>query len=111
MRARMRSALRRIGVNRTKRLKDILGYTVAELEAHLLRTIPQGYDWDDFLAGKLEIDHVREIWRYNYENEDDPEFRQAWALENLHLLTIEDHRKKSADSERERAAIQRTAAQ
>jgi len=107
MRARMRSALRRVRTRKTRRLSDILGYTYGELEAHLLATMPAGYTWQDFREGKLEIDHIRELWRFNYSTEDCDEFRAAWALSNLQLLTKEAHALKSARSEKERVGTQR----
>lgn len=102
IRARMWGALKRVGASRTKRLGETLGYTIDQLEAHLQTTLPAGSTWDDLLLGKLEIDHVRELWRFPYVSEDCPGFKAAWALSNLQLLTKEEHAKKSAASERER---------
>jgi hypothetical protein len=107
LRARMRTALRRVGASRTRRLSEVLGYTYGELEAHLRTTLPEGCTWDDFMAGRLEIDHARPVWQFAYETEDCPGFREAWALSNLQLLTKQDHAIKSAASERERTGAHR----
>ena len=74
---------------------------------HLATTLLAGMTWSDFLAGRLEIDHRVEVWRFDYKNEDDPAFREAWALSNLQLLTKEEHARKSAASERERIGVHR----
>lgn len=67
--------------------------------------MPAGHTWADFLAGRLEIDHVRELWRFEYASEADPAFREAWALENLQLLTVAAHRAKTIAGNREWAAL------
>jgi hypothetical protein len=107
VRARMRSALRRVSTQKTRRLSEILGYSYADLEARLRVTIPEGMTWDDFVAGRLDIDHIVELWRFDYTSEDDPEFRKAWALDNLQLLTKQAHAAKSAAAERDRAGAKR----
>lgn len=91
MQTRMRTCLRQRKVNRVERWEGITGYTIAQLEARLLETMPSGYSWGNFLSGELEIDHIRELWRFNFTSENDPEFREAWALTNLQLLTKRDH--------------------
>lgn len=108
MRARLRGSLKRIGKTRSsRRMEEILGYTVEELEAHLKTTLPEGYTWDDFLAGKgdrrLDIEHEVELWKHAYTSEDDPAFKEAWALKNLRLFPKVDHDKKTAASHKERA--------
>ena len=107
MRARVRASMKRNGGKRSKRLFQALGYTVEELETRLLETMPEGSTWDDFTNGLLEIHHIRELWRFSYTSEDDPQFKKAWALSNLTLLTVEDHLKISAAGLKERAGLRR----
>ena len=64
----------------------VLGFTVAELKAHLLKTIPSGYTWDDFLSGALHVDHKTPLAAFNFTSYEDHDFKRAWALSNLQLL-------------------------
>lgn len=66
--------------------ETLVGYTAADLEKRLRKTMPAGYDWSDFLSGGLHIDHIIPISAHNYKSADDPDFRRAWALTNLQLL-------------------------
>lgn len=76
--------------------KALVPYTVDELKAHLQKTMPDGYTWDDFVAGKLEIDHRIPRRAFNYVSPDDYDFERCWALENLQLLTAFDNNSKNA---------------
>lgn len=69
-----------------KSWQSIVPYSLAELKKHLLKTMPVGYQWDDFLSGKLHIDHRIPIAAHHFESIDDIDFQKAWALENLQLL-------------------------
>lgn len=100
VRAQLRFHMKRSGISKTRRLETLLGYTMAELHARLLETMPASKSWDDFLAGGMEIDHIIGLENFNYTSEDDPSFREAWALSNLQLLTYEAHLQKSADATR-----------
>lgn len=102
IRAQLRFHMLRNGTSKTRRLEDQLGYSMKELHEHLMETMPDGSDWRDFLAGKLEIDHVVGLENFEYTSESDPVFREAWALSNLQLLTHEDHKLKSAAATRAR---------
>lgn len=70
-----------------------LGYTVTDLVAHLQSTMPAGSTWDDFLAGRLHIDHKRP--RAAFDLTDIEQVRQCWSLGNLQLLTAADNIAKS----------------
>jgi len=88
----IRYSLKRRNIKKTGYLKDILGYSIKQLENRLNKTMPVGYTWNDFLTGKLDIDHIRSIRLFNYDSQDDPKFKKCWALSNLRLLTIHDNR-------------------
>lgn len=69
---------------------EMMGYTVAEAEAHLRSTLPEGAAWEHFLSGDLEIDHIRQMRHFEFTKATDPGFLEAWALSNLRLLTRAD---------------------
>ena len=60
----------------------------------LTKTLPNGYNWQDFLNGKLDIDHIKPIRNFNYSNTKDEGFKNCWKLENLRFLTVYDNRSK-----------------
>lgn len=74
-----------------RRWTELVGYTVDELVAHLMATVPDGYTWDDYLSGKLEVDHIIPDCDFCYQSVDDPGFRACWALTNLRLLTQQEN--------------------
>ena len=76
---------------------QILGYTVAELVAHLRRTLPKGATWEQFLAGDLHIDHITP--RAAFDLTDADEVRACWSLGNLRLLEADKNRAKAASIE------------
>ena len=84
--------MRRKGIEKKNKCWQLLGYSVKELMDRLNKTMPVGYNWQDFLKGKLDIDHIRPIKLFNYNSQKDPEFKKCWALSNLRLLTIYDNR-------------------
>ena len=85
--ALVRFTLKRAGSSKGgKSWTRLLGYTVAELEAHLKQKIPAGYTWDDYLAGRLELDHKVPVSVHNFRDASDPDFARCWALSNLQLL-------------------------
>lgn len=73
---------------------QILGYTMAELVAHLRRTLPKGAKWEQFLAGDLHIDHITPRAAFDLTNAD--EVRACWSLGNLRLLEADKNRAKAA---------------
>ena len=74
--------------------RDFVDYDLKDLERHLKRTMPNGYEWNDYLDGKLEIDHVIPRSAFNYTSPEDIDFARCWGLKNLQLLTKKENRKK-----------------
>jgi len=74
------------GNKNDKHWENLVGYTMEDLIRHLQSTIPNGYIWQDFLDGKLQIDHVIPISVWNFTRPEHPDFKRCWALENLQLL-------------------------
>ena len=63
-----------------------LGYSLHDLMAHLRQTLKDGYTWEDFLSGKLHIDHIKPHSLFEYSNYEDAQFKECWSLNNLRLL-------------------------
>jgi 5-methylcytosine-specific restriction endonuclease McrA len=75
--------------------KKIVGYDAASLKDHLEHTMPEGYSWNDYLSGKLQIDHIVPLSVFDYHASSDS-FNQAWSLENLRLLETKENLKKGS---------------
>ncbi len=71
-------------------------YTEEQLETHLRTTIPDGYTWQDFMNGKLHIDHIIPVSAFNYTKPEHIDFQRCWSLKNLQLLTAYDNISKGA---------------
>lgn len=73
---------------------DLVSYNVKQLKKRLKSTMPKGYTWQDFLNGKLHIDHIIPIAKFNFDNPSQLDFRRCWALENLQLLEAKENIRK-----------------
>jgi len=91
----IRRALKYSSRNKELHWKSILGYTIAELKAKLISTIPNGYTWQDYLDGELELDHISPVGTFDYTEITDIEFKKSWGLKNLRLLPKKLNRIKS----------------
>jgi len=69
-----------------RRWEDLVGYTLDDLIKRLKKTMPEGYTWQDYLEGKLHIDHIIPKSVFNYTKPEHPDFKRCWALKNLQLL-------------------------
>ncbi len=56
------------------------------MQKRLQSTIPEGYTWQDFLDGKLHIDHIIPVNVHNFSSPEHLDFKRCWALDNLQLL-------------------------
>lgn len=79
-----------------KSWRQLVPYTIDELKHHLQKTMPNGYTWDDFMSGRLHIDHKIPHSVFNYSSPADHDFTRCWALSNLQLLPAEINIKKGA---------------
>ena len=71
--------------------EDLVGYTLKELIKHLKKTMPKGYDWQDYIDGKLHVDHKIPISVFNFTKPEHADFKRCWALENLQLLPVREN--------------------
>jgi hypothetical protein len=70
---------------------SVLPYTSEQVVAHLIKTIPTGYTLDDFMSGKLHIDHIIPVSAFNITDENCIDFKKCWELNNLRLLPAHDN--------------------
>ena len=71
--------------------ESLIGYSVNELIKHLKKTIPKGYTWQDFLEGKLHIDHKIPKSVFHFAKPEHLDFKKCWSLENLRLLPAKEN--------------------
>ena len=96
--ARVRQCLR--GCKYRRKWEDLVGYTLADLRAHLDKTMPPGCTWADFMSGALHIDHIIPVSAHNFSTPEDIDFRKCWALSNLRLLPASENLEKRAKLDR-----------
>jgi 5-methylcytosine-specific restriction endonuclease McrA len=75
--------------------ETFLNYTLKDLIKRLTKTMPEGYNWQDYLNGELEIDHIIPKSKFNFTKPEHPDFKRCWALNNLQLLPMRENRIKS----------------
>lgn len=92
----MYASLRSKGLRKGKRWSALAGYSIDELRRHLAKTMPSGYTWDDYIAGRLHVDHIVPISVFNYSSPDDVDFKRCWAMKNLQLLPARENISKGA---------------
>lgn len=79
------------GNKRCKSWEVMLGYNANQLKNHLLKTIPEGYSWEDYMFGRLHLDHVIPVSAFNFNKATDIDFSKCWALKNLQLLPAKEN--------------------
>jgi hypothetical protein len=80
------------GVSRS--WQEHVGYTLADLAAHIERQFLKGMSWDNM--GEWHLDHITPLSAFGYTSVTDPDFRAAWALTNLRPLWARENLAKSA---------------
>tara|TARA_Y100000310_G_scaffold345809_1_gene470281 strand:- start:4933 stop:5559 length:627 start_codon:yes stop_codon:yes gene_type:complete len=74
--------------------KTIVGYSINTLKDHLEMTMPDKYNWNDYINNLLEVDHIIPKSLYYYFSINDDEFKKCWDLRNLRLLTSSENSSK-----------------
>lgn len=82
------------GIKGGRRWEDLVDYSALGLKKHLKSTMPDNYSWQDYLDGRLEIDHIIPISAFNFDCPEHIDFKRCWALENLRLLPASENRSK-----------------
>lgn len=75
-----------------RKWEHLVGYTLADLMAHLERQFLKGMTWDN--RRQWHIDHIVPKSSFKYQSPDDPEFKAAWALTNLRPIWAAENIKK-----------------
>ena len=74
--------------------ETLVGYVLNDLIYRLKKTMPNGYNWNDVLDGKLHIDHIIPRSVFNFNKPEHADFKRCWALDNLRLLPAMENLKK-----------------
>jgi hypothetical protein len=77
-----------------RRWEALVGYTLADLIAHLEALFVDGMTWANY--GEWHIDHVRPIASFEITSVDCDDFRACWELANLQPLWAADNIAKGA---------------
>lgn len=93
IRERIRQSLK--GNKNGRHWESLTNYTIEQLITRLTSTLPNGYDWQDYLEGKLHIDHIIPISAFNFSSPEHIDFQKCWALDNLQLLPAYENMSKS----------------
>lgn len=88
--SQMRNALRG---RKRGRWESIVGYTVADLVAHLERQFVKGMTWDNY-GVVWQIDHITPQAAFDLEGADMVTVRACWALPNLRPLWAKENASK-----------------
>jgi hypothetical protein len=83
MSANIRECLK--GAKAGWRWEALVGYTVADLMAHLEKHFLDGMSWENY-GPEWHIDHVIPKSVFNYQTPEHIDFRRCWGLENLRPL-------------------------
>ena len=75
--------------------ETLVGYTLTDLVKHLKKTMPKNYTWQDFLDGKLQVDHIIPISAWDFNKSEQINFQRCWALKNLRLLPAMENLRKN----------------
>ena len=80
--------------------ESLVGYTVMDLKKRLQSTMPKNYNWQNYMEGKLHIDHIIAKKYFNFTRPEHIDFKNCWSLSNLQLLPAEENLRKNAKLER-----------
>jgi len=79
---------------RSRKVENMLGYSISELLIHLEKQFTKSMTWDKFNNGEIHIDHI--IPKAAFDLSDENEWRTCWGLPNLRPLWAKDNHAKSA---------------
>lgn len=74
-----------------RKWESLVDYTLNDLKKRLKKTMPEGYNWNDFLRGKLHIDHIIPKSAFNFTKPEHIDFKRCWKLKNLRLLPAKEN--------------------
>jgi len=71
--------------------ENLVKYTLEDLMKRLKETMPENYTWQDYLDGRLQIDHIIPIKAFAFQKSEEKEFMWCWSLTNLRLLPTKEN--------------------
>lgn len=74
--------------------EKLVNYNLDDLREHLESQFKEGMNWEEFLKGKIHIDHIIPKSWFEYNSPEDKEFQQCWALKNIQPLWSSDNLRK-----------------
>jgi len=75
--------------------EELVGYTLGKLKTHLEKQFQFGMTWENY-GPVWHVDHKIPIVAFNFEKQDDIDFRRCWALNNLQPLWAGENMSKGA---------------
>lgn len=81
--------------NRNSIYLKVLNFTPEQLIARLRSTMKPGMTWQQFIDGKIQIDHIKPNCKFNYYSTSCVQFKECWSLSNLQLLWKRDNELKA----------------
>lgn len=75
--------------------ETLVDYTLNNLIKHLKKTMPKGFCWEDYMNGRLHIDHIIPASAFNFTKVEHADFKKCWGLNNLQLLPARENIRKS----------------
>lgn len=92
-RARLREYIRKLKIPKNDRAHKYLGCNYQFFKKYIESKFTEGMTWDDFLLGKIHIDHIRPISSFNLF--DEAELKKAFHYTNCQPLWAKDNLRKS----------------
>lgn len=105
MRVVVREALNRQNIKKSHRTFAMLGYTPAQLKAHLESLFEPWMNWDNYGKGGWHIDHRKPQCLFVFSSVEDAAFKECWALSNLRPLAEITNLKLGAEAKKQKAAL------
>ncbi len=90
----IRKALK--GNKNGKHWEELVGYSLDALMNRLFQTMPEGYAWQDYMEGRLHLDHIIPKSAFNYDSVKHADFKKCWSLNNLRLLPASENMSKGS---------------
>ena len=84
------------GIKGGQHWEEMIDYTLFDLVKRLKSTMPEGYTWQDYMKGRLHIDHIVPVSAFNFTKPEHADFKRCWALSNLRLLPARENLEKRA---------------
>lgn len=91
----IRAALKR--KNGRTMYESLLGYTVADLRAHLERQFTKGMSWERYTQGEIHIDHI--VPQRCFDLTRESEWKACWSITNLRPAWAKDNMRKGGKRE------------